>query len=310
MNLKQSKIVILLSTYNGAKYLKNQIDSLTSQSYNGFRIIARDDRSSDESLLILKSYDKIEIVDSQQNLGAKGSFAELLEYAVKHTDGEFFMFCDQDDVWKNDKVEKTLAKMQEMEKNFEDTPLLVHTDLEVVDERLNSINSSFMDFQKIDAMKNKLHNLFIQNTITGCTVMINRDLAKRCLPIPDEAIMHDWWLGLVASYFGKIAYINESTIKYRQHGSNTIGAKGFSYLNIAKKGFSVFLNRNHLNVNITQAKIFLDRYRDKLDKNTIEMLGDFSTLESKSFWQKRKILLKHKLLKQGLIRNIGLLVKI
>ena len=310
MNLKQSKIVILLSTYNGAKYLKNQIDSLTSQSYNGFRIIARDDRSSDESLLILKSYDKIEIVDSQQNLGAKGSFAELLEYAVKHTDGEFFMFCDQDDVWKNDKVEKTLAKMQEMEKNFEDTPLLVHTDLEVVDERLNSINSSFMDFQKIDAMKNKLHNLFIQNTITGCTVMINRDLAKRCLPIPDEAIMHDWWLGLVASYFGKIAYINESTIKYRQHGSNTIGAKGFSYLNIAKKGFSVFLNRNHLNVNITQAKIFLDRYRDKLDNNTIEMLEDFSTIESKSFWQRRKILLRHKLLKQGLIRNIGLLAKI
>ena len=108
------RIIILLSTYNGVKYLKNQIDSLMSQSYDDFRIIARDDGSSDESSQILKSYDMIEIVDSQQNLGAKGSFAELLEYAVKHTEGEFFMFCDQDDVWKNDKIEKTLAKMQEM----------------------------------------------------------------------------------------------------------------------------------------------------------------------------------------------------
>ena len=118
-----NKIIILLSTYNGAKYLKNQIDSLASQTYDDFRIIARDDGSSDESLAILKLYDKIEIVDSRQNLGAKGSFAELLEYAVEHTDGEFFMFCDQDDVWKNDKIEKTLAKIQEMQYECGDIPL-------------------------------------------------------------------------------------------------------------------------------------------------------------------------------------------
>ena len=301
-----NKIIILLSTYNGAKYLKNQIDSLMSQSYDDFCIIARDDGSSDESSQILKSYDKIETIDSYQNLGAKGSFAELLEYAVKHTDGEFFMFCDQDDVWKNDKIKKTLVKMHEMEKQFEDTPLLVHTDLEVVDEKLNIINSSFMDFQKIDAMKNEFHNLLIQNTITGCTIMINRKLAEKCLPIPDGAIMHDWWIGLVASQFGKIGYLNESTIKYRQHKSNTIGAKGFD-ISFVLKSIS---KKVSLGGNISQAKAFLEQFKNELEDETIIMLQEFIMLEQNTWWQRRVILLKYKLLKQGFIRNIGLFLKI
>ena len=170
---EMNKIIILLSTYNGAKYLKNQIDSLLSQSYDDFRIIARDDGSSDESSQILKSYDKIEIVDSQQNLGAKGSFAELLEYAVKHTDGEFFMFCDQDDVWKNDKIEKTLAKMQEMQYEYGDIPLLIHSDVIVVDEGLEVMAGSFWKFQNINPKRDVLPHLLLQNVVTGCTMMIN-----------------------------------------------------------------------------------------------------------------------------------------
>ena len=300
------RIIILLSTYNGAKYLKNQIDSLMSQSYDDFRIIARDDGSSDESFAILKSYEQIEIVDSQQNLGAKGSFAELLEYAVKHTDGEFFMFCDQDDVWENEKIEKTLSKMKNLENKYMDTPLLVHTNLTVVDNELNSLNNSFWNYEDVDPTTNSFNRLLVQNTITGCTVMINRRLAKLASPIPFEAVMHDSWLGLVASCFGGIGVINEPTIKYRQHSLNSVGTKGFGVRYILDK----LSQENILSKNITQAQAFLDRYRDNLDGNTIEMLEDFSTIESKSFWQKRKILLKHKLLKQGLIRNIGLLVKI
>ena len=300
------RIIILLSTYNGVKYLKNQIDSLMSQSYDDFRIIARDDGSSDESFAILKSYEQIEIVDSQQNLGAKGSFAELLEYAVKHTDGEFFMFCDQDDVWENEKIEKTLSKMKNLENKYMDTPLLVHTNLTVVDNELNSLNNSFWNYEDVDPTTNSFNRLLVQNTITGCTVMINRRLAKLASPIPFEAVMHDSWLGLVASCFGGIGVINEPTIKYRQHSLNSVGTKGFGVRYILDK----LSQENILSKNITQAQAFLDRYRDNLDGNTIEMLEDFSTIESKSFWQKRKILLKHKLLKQGLIRNIGLLVKI
>lgn len=299
------KTSILLATYNGKQYLNEQLNSLVSQTHINFEIIAKDDFSSDNTIKILKFYN-VKILDTKEKLGVKGSFSSLLNYAIENTNSEYFMFCDQDDVWENDKVEKTLVKMQEMEKEFGDIPLLVHTDLKVVDEKLNTINSSFMNFQNINPMKNKFNNLLMQNIITGCTVMINRKLAQKCLPIPDYAMIHDSWIGLVASKFGKIGYMNEGTIKYRQHTSNTIGAKGFN-IGFVLKSIS---KKVSLDGNISQAKAFLKKFKNELDNETIEMLQEFIGLEQKSFWKKRKILLKHKLLKQGLIRNIGLLVKI
>lgn len=298
-------VTILLSTYNGEKYLKEQLDSLYNQTYENFKIIVRDDKSTDSSIAILKSYD-LKIMPSRDNLGAKGSFSALLDYAVQNSDAEYFMFCDQDDVWEKDKIEKTVTKMQCLEKGYTNKPLLVHSDLMVVDKDLNIINNSFWSYEKIDPTINSFNRLLIQNTITGCTMMVNRKLAELSNPIPFEVIMHDSWLGLVASYFGKISVINESTILYRQHSLNSVGTKGFGVQYILNK----LLQKNVLLKNSLQAKAFLDRYRDMLDNNTVKMLEDFSTIESKSFWQRRKILLKHKLLKQGFIRNIGILVKI
>ncbi len=302
------RIDILLATYNGEKYLKEQLDSLYNQTHKNFEIIARDDGSKDKTLTILHSHN-IAVIDSKENLGAKGSFVALLTYAVQNSDSEYLMFCDQDDVWESDKIEQILVKMQEIEKKYPNIPVLVHTDLKIVDEDLQIINKSFMSYQDIDATYNDLNNLILQNTITGCTVMINRKLAKLCLPIPTECMMHDWWIGLVASYFGEIGYLNAKTIQYRQHADNSIGAKGFSYINILKKGF----NHSHqiiIKGNIVQAQAFLNRYKTKLDKDTIKMLEDFIAIEEKSFWQKRKILIRHKLLKQGFIRNLGLFLKI
>lgn len=299
------KVSILLSTYNGEKYLKNQLDSLLLQTYKNIEIIVRDDGSRDDTLEILKSYDTI-LLETNQNLGAIGSFSELLNYAVEYSDANYFMFCDQDDVWNHDKVEKTLKKIKDMEKKFGNIPLLVHTDLEVVDEELTTINSSFMNFQNIDALKNRFSNLLLQNTITGCTTMINRKLANKSLPISSNVIMHDWWIGLVASRFGKIGYIDEVTIKYRQHGKNTVGAKGFDILFIVKSIFKKISLEN----NISQSKAFLEKFKEELDENAIKMLEKFTTLNQKNWFEKRIVLLKYKLLKQGFIRNLGLFLKI
>lgn len=301
-------IAILLSTYNGEKYLKQQLDSLRSQTFKEFEIIARDDGSSDNTVKILKSYG-IKLLETNENLGAKSSFSTLLSYALEHSDAEYFMFCDQDDIWEKDKVEKTLAKMQEMEQQFGDIPLLVHTDLEVVDEKLNTISSSFYAFQKINPFEDKLNRFLVQNSITGCTIMINKKLVQKCLPIPLKAVMHDWWVGLVASKFGKIGYLNSLTIQYRQHNNNTVGAKGFSIRVIVKKIYMLFTS-DIVKQYQSQAQIFLEQYRSKLDVETIKMLQDFSTIEQKSWWQKRAILWKYKLLKQGFIRNVGLFLKI
>ena len=148
-------IVILLSTYNGEKYIKQQLDSLFSQTYKDFEIIVRDDKSMDNTLEILKSFD-IKLVDSTQNLGAKKSFASLLEYAIQNSDAEYFMFCDQDDIWEKDKIEKTLKKMEEMGSEFGNVPLLVHTDLKVVDEKLNILSASMWKYQNINPSSNSL----------------------------------------------------------------------------------------------------------------------------------------------------------
>ncbi len=308
-----NSIIVMLSVYNGNKYLKQQIYSLFNQSYKDLNVIVRDDRSSDNSKKILKSYN-VEILSSDKNIGVKKSFSKLLEYALESTNCNYFMFSDQDDVWEENKTEKTMQKMQEMEHQYPDKPILIHTDLEVVDEDLQTIDKSFWHFENIDPSSNAFNKLLMQNTITGCTVMINRKLAELALPIPNEAIMHDWWIGLVASKFGKIAYVDEPLIKYRQHGSNSIGAKGFSYFTIWMKFYKIFVKNElylkHLQVNILQASAFLERYRGSLDEESIAMLEDFVSIESKSFWQKRKVLLKYGLLKQGFIRNVGLLLKI
>ncbi len=302
-----NKIIILLSIYNGAKYLKAQIDSLFSQSYDNFRIIVRDDGSSDESLLILKSYDKIEVIASQQNLGAKGSFAELLSYAVANSDSDYFMFCDQDDVWKNDKVKKTLAKMQEMKQKFGDIPLLVHSDVVVVDERLEVMAESFWKFQNINPKRDALSHLLLQNVVTGCTTMINRKLANLVEGIPAEAIMHDWWIAMVASCFGKIGWIDEPLMLYRQHSGNDIGAKQYSLRSFIRQRFT---QKESLENCILQAEAFLKSYNELLTEKYIILLTKFSKIEKMGWFEKMIFLLKWDVLKNGLMRNVRLMWKI
>ncbi|HEY9016775.1 glycosyltransferase family 2 protein [Thiomicrospira sp.] len=309
-------IAILLSTYNGADFITQQLDSLFEQSHASFEVFVRDDGSQDGTLEVLKGYD-VKLLPSDVNLGSRESFAALLNYAVSNSDADYFMFCDQDDVWYANKVEKTLAKMKQMEAQYGDVPLLVHTDLEVVDELLNTIAPSMWQYEHTLPEKNAFSRLLIQNTVTGCTVMINRALAEKCLTIPNGAIMHDWWLGLVASQFGKIGFITEPTIKYRQHGKNTIGAKGFKvnplHMVLGLIYSLVFRDQDylkHLQVNIDQARSFLDVFVDEIDDKNKALITDFITLEQKSFFQRRVVIYKHRLLKQGFLRNVALFVKV
>ena len=302
------KIEILLATHNGAGFLGEQLSSIVKQNYTDWKLIIHDDNSTDETVDIIKKYttlypDKISFIDDVMSFAsATKNFAFLLQKSVS----EYVMFCDQDDVWKPDKIEKTLQKMKELESEFPDKPLLVHTDLELVDEELHHLSGSMWQHEQLNPHINTLNRLLVQNTITGCTLMINKKLALLASPIPESAKMHDYWLGLVAGYFGKIGILEEPTILYRQHSANTIGSQGFSIEYFRDK----FFKEDVLSQNILQAEAFLERYRVNLYGATIEMLEDFATINSKSFWQKRKTLFKHKFFKHGFIRNIGLLVKI
>jgi len=311
------KIAILLSTYNGEIYLKEQLDSLLNQSYESIEIFVRDDGSRDKTYEILETYD-ITLLENRENLGVKGSFEALLMYALEHSDADYFMFCDQDDVWKSDKVVQTLAKMQAMEQEYAELPFLVHSDLEVVDENLKTISESMWSYEAIFPQYNSFSRLLIQNTITGCTMMVNRRLAELSLPISSDAIMHDWWMGLVAAQFGKVEYIDQSTIKYRQHSSNTIGAKDHKKINRVRHYAGVLFSlikrdKNYirdLEINIKQAKAFLDTFKEQLDHENINMLKAFSTIGESSFIKKRWLIYRYRLYKQTLINNIALWIKI
>lgn len=309
------KISILISTYNGEKFLREQLDSLFTQNYKNFELIVRDDGSSDTTKNILKSYKNLILLPDSENLGVKKSFETLLKYACENSDAEYFMFCDQDDVWNVDKIKLTLQKMQELEKLYGDNiPLLVHTDLEVVNENLETLSSSMWRSEYINPKANTLNKLLIQNTITGCTMMINRNLAMKSLSISLKAIMHDWWIGLIVGAFGKIGFVEKSTIKYRQHDKNDTGAKNYNFKNILSKIIELFFDKDSkkqfMNKNIFQAREFLSEYKEELDDKSKIMLEEFSTINEKPYLRRVSIILKYRLFKYGMIRNIGLLLKI
>ena len=302
------QIEILLATHNGATFLSEQIDSILKQSHSDWKLIIHDDASTDGTINIIKKYttrypNKIIFLDDAMSFSSATKNFSFLLQKVK---AKYIMLSDQDDIWKPDKIEKTFQKMKELESKWIDKPLLVHTDLELVDEKLNPLSSSMWQHNQLNPYLHTFNRLLVQNTITGCTLMINKKLAVLASPIPESAKMHDYWLGLVAEYFGKIGTLPEQTILYRQHSSNTIGSQGFSRAYFQDKLFK----KDILSQNIMQAKKFLKLYKANLDEETIQMLKDFSNIESKSFWKKRKILVQHKFFKQGLMRNIGLLVKI
>lgn len=298
-----NKICIALSTYNGERYIKEQLESILSQSYENFIILVRDDNSNDKTLEILSSYD-IKVIDEKKNLGIKKSFAFVMQYSFKNLDSDYLMFSDQDDIWDANKVKTTYQKMQELENIYGmDTPLLVHGDLTVVDENLEVIASSFWKYQNIDPSKDSLNHLLLHNTVTGCTMMINRSLAEKIKNIPSEVIMHDWWIAMVASAFGKIAYIDESLMLYRQHGKNDTGAKHYGVRYFIKKVLTKPLFEKY----IYQSRVFLKLYGHELDEYHKSMLEEFSSFDRLNKYHKLRILFKYKIWKNGFMRNLGLI---
>ncbi|MDD5064775.1 MAG: glycosyltransferase family 2 protein [Phycisphaerae bacterium] len=221
-------IDILLATYNGEKYLTQQIDSIVAQTYKDWQLLIRDDLSTDNTVNIIKNYtrrcpDKIRLIeDSKGHLGLVRNFEALLE----SSQSEFIMFCDQDDIWLPNKIELTLNAMEAAGKTQPNTPLLIHTDLKVVDETLTPIAESFWKLHRISPENDcQLKKIIYRNIVTGCTVMINKKAKEISMPFSPEARIHDWWIALNVVKNGKIIHVTTTTVLYRQHTANIIGAK-------------------------------------------------------------------------------------
>lgn len=226
-------IYVLLATYNGSTFIAEQLDSLIAQTEVDWHLLVRDDASTDRTPEILAAYAakdaRIAVLPaSRANHGAAANFDFLLRAAWEQG-AVYVMLMDQDDVWRADKIERQLALMRVEEHRLgTGVPVLVHSDLELIDREGRTTHPSFMRFQHIrDEPSAPLRTLLVQNYVTGCATLVNRSLLEIALPIPPAAMVHDWWLALVAAAAGKICYDPTPTVGYRQHGGNQIGAKGW-----------------------------------------------------------------------------------
>ena len=225
-------VAILLATYNGAKYLRAQLDSLFGQTNQDFRIVAHDDGSSDETINILNEYmdkypDRLEIIYGHSTGSPKANFM----YLLSEVEADYYFFCDQDDVWYPDKVKKSIEKLLETEIDsgeMERKPAIVFTDMTVVDENLNVIDNSFIRYLGRSPKNTAYTQVIIDNPAAGTTMCFNRalrNMAVSCDSVQWENVpMHDAWLLEIASIFGTVYAIDEPLVYYRQTGHNTMGA--------------------------------------------------------------------------------------
>ncbi len=273
-------IDVLLATYNGAEYLRQQIDSIINQSFQSFRLIIHDDGSNDETRNIIRSYtqkmpDKVFFLDDDFFPGgAKKNFS----YLLNKSSSSYIMFSDQDDIWLPEKLEKMYNKILELEKSNPELPILVHSDLSLIDETGTIFEDSFFFHLKLKKKIERLEDILVENSVSGCAMIFNRKAVNLSSPIPNEAMMHDWWISCqVMKNRGIIYFIDEPLVYYRQHSRNVIGAKKAGYLFYIKKlsnplKTADYLKRLYIQIKCLKKEYTISQYIFDLSKTIIRKL--------------------------------------
>lgn len=300
---------ILLASYNGAAYIREQIDSIITQTDDRWHLTLSDDGSSDGTDAILDAYvqqypEKMVRVHSGRRFGnARDHFFWLMNQC----DAPYILFSDQDDVFYPRKVEKTLNALTEAEKALgADTPILVFTDQTPTDEHLRPLAPSLMRYQKQYFELFDYRSILMQNVVTGGAMGMNRALARlggRCEDT-SQVIMHDWWLAAVAARFGKVIYIDEPLSDYRQHGGNCVGAKdvtGAKY--IVSKLMNIGELKKVIQIKKKQGKAFYNTYKMLLNTDDEVFLRGLAKRRSGfGFYIKNRAYI------HGILRFCGMLV--
>ncbi len=316
-------IDILLATYNGEKYIDRQLKSLLTQDRDNLntelQLIIRDDGSTDRTMEIISNRldyyrqkrqnpMKVTVLDDRKGTGSPAAcFMRLL----RTSSSEYVMFSDQDDMWYRRKTEATYHFMKKQEEKYgKDTPILVHTDLSLMNEEGRKTASSFYAYQNLPR-EDKLTTLLIQNTVTGCTMMLNRaaaDLLKQA-PSSEMILMHDHYAAVLIAAVGKVAFLNEALIRYRQHSGNVVGAhasgSASEYKNRLEKGRDKFLQ--DMDLSYRQAGYILKRYENEIraagGEERVKLLRDYSNLIMAGKMERIEFFQKHGIFKNGAIKK-------
>jgi glycosyltransferase involved in cell wall biosynthesis len=289
------KIQILLSTYNGEKFLKEQLESLINQTYGNVKILVRDDGSTDGTQSILKSYEEDGYIEFYigKNIGACASFFELVKKA--DINASYFAFSDQDDFWKPEKIEIAIAKL---EKEDDKLPVIYCSKTTVVDDKLNIITTHKQKTIKRISFGNSI----VENIATGCTIVANKTMIKEMQKVNNTngIFLHDWFAYMIATAFGKIIYDSNSYILYRQHSNNVIGLSKNTYEDYKRKVKLLFMYvRTKIIYNNTYK--FYEIYSSQLKDSDIVLIKNFL---SKRMFQKLKVVFSLKIKRQSWIDNI------
>lgn len=268
-----NKVLVMLSTYNGERYLDEQIKSLLKQEKVDLSIFIRDDGSSDRTVSIIEQY--IESNPSQvsmvrgENVGVVRSFFELVTCAPLEYD--YYAFCDQDDVWEKNKLSRALNMLQDLHIGAN----LYCSSTKMVDEQLTFIKK----WPEKPERPLSIYNSLIENVCVGCTMVMNRKAFKLIKEYPpahmDQIIMHDWWVYLCISAFGQVCFDDESAILYRQHGANVLGGATGGFVSKWTKRFRRFMNGDNYHILSKQAREFLHTFQSLLTDEHVSQIQKF-----------------------------------
>lgn len=290
---------ILMATYNGESYIAEQIESIQRQTYPNWRLLVSDDCSTDGTLDVVKRYTtedgRIRVVsEGVRHGGAKENFFSLMGGST----AAFFMLCDQDDVWLSGKIEEELDTAYSIEgKLGSSAPVAIYTDMQVVDGTLNKVAPSFLAQARKRDMRGDLRQFLGISGAAGCTMLCNaalRDLVNGtdC----SAALMHDWWLCIIAASCGALVYLDEPTILYRQHGDNEVGAETYSFWRrLAGFGDS----RKKYWRSCEQARAILNNYGHAMTEEGRSLVDAYASQLDGNFIGSLRSLVNHRLLKRG-----------
>lgn len=294
---------ILMATYNGEKYIQQQIESIINQNYSDWNLYIHDDGSSDKTIEIIKQIKDSRIHLVEDNIHFGNSSLNFLHLVKTCATNDYFFFVDQDDFWLPIKIEKTLSLIKQIENGDKSIPICVGTDLKVVDSELNMINESFYELSKM--LDNAdFNSLLIENDFTGCTMCMNKSVIPYLKKISEsdysKIIQHDWLISLICAADGKISQLAEPTMLYRQHQNNVVGANGFSATKMFQ--FSTLKNRlskiKKLKKQVfNQLELTKSLIKNEDDKFLIEKYISTSGLKHKFFMIKNKIIRSKKTVK-------------
>jgi len=240
---------VAMCTYNGAAHLEAQLESIAEQSLPPDELVVCDDGSTDETLQLVRKFSEaapftVRILTGLGRLGVVRNF----ERALSHVAGKYVALADQDDEWKPNRLESGMRAMKQAEAaSGMHCPILVHSDMHVVDSKGAQIDTSFFDRRGFRKRHPKpLRELVLQNYVTGCSTLVNRALLDLALPFPATISIHDLWLALIAAAAGTVVTLDEQTVRYRSHGKNVIGAKRVEWRPYARVDSALELFRRAL----------------------------------------------------------------